>query len=194
MAKHIVKKKRDNPAHTVISATHKPRVQQRTIMFTTDMYFSVTIIEEAYSWTPSIHLVIEDEHFGCEKMCIYGFPEGQGEHLISKVFTMGSKMHIINPYLRLGASDLKPGIRVDDFSSIIMQSESERAINMCQWCGEPNAVNVNKHLIVRNNVKPWTGDHLSINLYVKINEYDVSIIFYHNHFDWCRYILIITVV
>ena len=49
---------------------------------------SVTIIEEAYSWTPSIHLVIEDENFDCERMLIYGFPEEQGEYLISKMYTI----------------------------------------------------------------------------------------------------------
>ncbi len=32
--------------------------------------FSVTIIEEAYSWSPSIHLVVEDENLDCERMRI----------------------------------------------------------------------------------------------------------------------------
>jgi len=103
---------------------------------------SVTIIEQAYSWTPSIHLVIEDQHFDCKKMCVYGFPEDQGEHLISQVFAIGSKMHIINPYLRLGKIDLKPLIRIDDFSSIVMENESEHIINMCRCCGEANAPHV----------------------------------------------------
>ncbi|CAF1310485.1 unnamed protein product [Rotaria magnacalcarata] len=103
---------------------------------------SVTIIEEAYTWIPSIHIVIEDEHHQCEQMFIFNFPDGQGEHLTSKVYTNGAKMHIINPYHRLGANDAKPLIRVDDFSSIIMQNESDRVINMCRCCGEPNAVHV----------------------------------------------------
>jgi hypothetical protein len=103
---------------------------------------SVTIIEQAYSWIPSIHLVIEDQHFDCKKICVYGFPEDQGEHLISQVLTIGSKMHIINPYLRLGKIDLKPLIRIDDFSSIVMQNESEHIINMCRCCGEANARHV----------------------------------------------------
>jgi hypothetical protein len=108
----------------------------------TGYVLSVTIMEEAYSWTPSIHLVIEDENLDCEQMCIYGFPEGQGEYLTSKVYTIGSKMNIINPYLRIGANDMNPLIRIDDFSSIIMQNESERVINMCRCCGEPNAPHV----------------------------------------------------
>ena len=100
---------------------------------------SVTIIEQAYSWTPSIHLVIEDEHLDCERTCVYNFPKGQGEYLTAKVFTTGSKMHLINPYLRISATDRKSSLRIDDFSSIIMQSESERVVNMCRCCGEANA-------------------------------------------------------
>jgi hypothetical protein len=54
-------------------------------------------------------------------------------------YTIGSKMHIINPYLRIGANDRKPSVRVDDISSIVMQSESERILNMCRYCCEANA-------------------------------------------------------
>jgi TPR repeat protein/uncharacterized coiled-coil DUF342 family protein len=152
---------KNNPTVNLRPSTHAPRVKQqiaksliglkpislREMDPTKDHVYdghvlSVTIIEEAYSWTPSIHLVIEDEHLDCDRMFIYGFPEGQGEYLISKVFTIGSKMNIINPYLRLGANDMKSLIRIDDFSSIIMQSESERVLNMCQCCGEPNAPHV----------------------------------------------------
>ncbi|CAF3804048.1 unnamed protein product [Rotaria sordida] len=150
-----------NPGYTVISTTLKPRVKQQTaksliglkpitlreIDPTKDQVYngyvlSVTIIEEAYSWIPSIHLVIEDENFDCERMLIYKFPEEQGEYLISKLYTIGSKMHIINPYLRIGAGDMKPTVRVDDFSSIVMQSESERILNMCRYCCEANASKV----------------------------------------------------
>ena len=74
------------------------------------------------------------ENFDCERMLIYGFPEEQGQYLISKIYTIGSKMHIINPYLRIGAVDMKPTVRVDDFSSIVMQSESQRILNMCRYC------------------------------------------------------------
>ncbi|CAF4121941.1 unnamed protein product [Rotaria sordida] len=152
---------KNNPSYTVISTTLKPRVKQQTaksliglkpitlreIDPTKDQVYngyvlSVTIIEEAYSWIPSIHLVIEDENFDCERMLIYNFPEEQGEYLISKLYTIGSKMHIINPYLRIGAGDMKPTVRVDDFSSIVMQSESEWILNMCRYCCEANASKV----------------------------------------------------
>jgi hypothetical protein len=36
---------------------------------------SATIIEEAYSWSPSIHLVVEDENLDYERMRIYDFSE-----------------------------------------------------------------------------------------------------------------------
>jgi hypothetical protein len=75
-------------------------------------------------------------------MLIYGFPEEQGEYLISKLYTVGSKMHIINPYLRIGANDMKTTVRVDDISSIVIQSESERILNMCRYCCEANASKV----------------------------------------------------
>jgi tetratricopeptide (TPR) repeat protein len=150
-----------NLGHRVISSSIKPRVKQQTAKSliglkpitlkemnpTKDQVYngyvlSVTIIEEAYSWTPSIHLVIEDENFDCERMLIYGFPKEGGEYLISKMYTIGSKMHVINPYLRIGATDRKPTVRVDDFSSIVMQSESEWILNMCRYCCEANTSKV----------------------------------------------------
>ncbi|CAF1564193.1 unnamed protein product [Adineta ricciae] len=103
---------------------------------------SVTIIEEAMSWSPSIHLVVEDERHDCEQMCIYNFPNNQGRYLTSTTYTIGTKMSIVNPYLRLGAYDLKPLIRIDDPLSIVMHNESERVMNMCRCCNEPNAPHV----------------------------------------------------
>jgi TPR repeat protein len=144
-----------------ITMTQKPRVKQQTakslvglksislkeINPTKDHVYngyvlSVTIIDEALTWKPSIHLIIEDENLNCEHMVVYGFSETEGKHLIKEVFTIGTKMNIINPYLRLGANDGKPFIRVDDFSSIIMQSEAERVVNMCRCCGDSNASHV----------------------------------------------------
>ncbi|CAF1212103.1 unnamed protein product [Rotaria magnacalcarata] len=144
--------------YTVHSYTLKPRVKQQTAKSLIGLnpitlreidprkdqvyngyVLSVTIIEKPYSWIPSIHLVIEDENFDCERMLVYGFPKKQGEYLISELYTIGSKMHIINPYLRIGANDMKPTIRVDEFSSIVMQNESERILNMCRYCCEANA-------------------------------------------------------
>ncbi|CAF4261372.1 unnamed protein product, partial [Adineta steineri] len=144
-----------------IGITQKPRVKQptsksliglksislREINPTKDHVYngyvlSVTIIDEALSWRPSIHLVIEDENYDCDHMVVYDFQDTQGKHLINEVFTIGTKMSIINPYLRIGANDGKPFIRVDDFSSIIFQHESERVVNMCRCCGQSNASHV----------------------------------------------------
>ena len=152
---------KNNPIRAVFPYTREPRVKQQTaksliglkpttlreINPTKDHVYDgyvlpVTIIEEAYSWVPSIHLMIEDEHLDCERLYIYNFPKGQGEYFTSKVFTIGSKMHISNPYLRIGANDMRASIRIDDFSSIIMRSESEWVINMCRCCGEANAPHV----------------------------------------------------
>lgn len=83
--------------------------------------------------------IIKDDHLDCERMCIYNFPEVHGEYLTSQIYTIGTKLSIMNPYLRLGANDMKSMIRVDDPLSIIMRNESERVINMCRCCGKPKA-------------------------------------------------------
>ncbi|CAF1028525.1 unnamed protein product [Adineta steineri] len=151
----------NDPYYSLETGTHKPGVKQQTAksfiglkaislkeMDPTKEHvyegyvLSAKIIEVAYTWSPSIHLVIEDEHLDCERMFIYDFPQEQGHYLTSKVYTIGSKLNIINPYLRIGICDMKPLIRVDDFSSIIMQSESERVLNMCRCCGISDALNV----------------------------------------------------
>lgn len=148
--------KEQNLKTLIVSTTLEPRMKQQTSKSLLNLksitlkemnrkkdlvykgyVLSVTIIEQTCSWNPSIHLVIEDENFDCERMLIYGFPAEQGDYLINKTYTIGNKMHVINPYLRIGA-DNKPTIRVDELSSIVMQSDSERIVNMCRYCCEPN--------------------------------------------------------
>ncbi|UJR16848.1 hypothetical protein I4U23_003747 [Adineta vaga] len=145
----------------VVHTTQKARVSQHTIKSLIGLkpitiremspikdhvyegyVLSVTIIGQAYAWEPSIHLVIEDEHLDCIKICIYGFPDDHGKHLISQTFRIGGKMSIINPYLRIPPRDGIPIIRIDEFSSIVMQNESEYIVNMCRCCGEGNASQV----------------------------------------------------
>ncbi|CAF0845899.1 unnamed protein product [Adineta steineri] len=123
-----------NPFYKTISTTVKPRVKQQSDKLLiglkpitlremnsrkdhvyTGRVLSVTIIEETLSWIPSIHLVIEDANFDCERMLIYGILEEEG------------------------ANDMKPSIRVDDISSIVMQSKSEWILNMCRYCCEAGA-------------------------------------------------------
>jgi tetratricopeptide (TPR) repeat protein len=98
-----------NSKDTLIRATLPPRVKQQAAKSlvglksislkemnpTKDHVYngyvlSLTIIEETYSWSPSIHLVVEDENLDCEQMCIYGFPQAQGEYLIKEVFKIGT--------------------------------------------------------------------------------------------------------
>ena len=108
----------------------------------TGYVLSVTIIEDIHLWTPSIHLVVEDENLDCERVHIYGFSKNEGSYLTNEVYTIGSKMHIMNPYIRIGSQDQKAYIRVDDLTSISMEDETERIKNMCQCCGQPNAPHV----------------------------------------------------
>ncbi|CAF0829268.1 unnamed protein product [Rotaria sordida] len=154
-------KAKSNENTFIIPKTHQPSVKQPTVKSLIGLkpitlremnpaknhvyngyVLSVTIIEKAYSSIPSIQIIIEDENLDCQRMYIYGFPEEQSEYLINKVYTNGRKMLIINPYLRIGAKDRKPSIRVDDFSSITMLNESERIINMCRCCGKANSSHV----------------------------------------------------
>jgi hypothetical protein len=101
---------------------------------------SVTIIEQTLSFEPSILLLVEDDNLDIERLFIYGFNEADGQHLIKDVFIIGNKMEILNPSIKIGTTDLKPGVRVDDFRSIIMQDDTEKVIKMCRCCGQANAM------------------------------------------------------
>ena len=94
---------------------------------------SLTVIDAAYSTSPSIHLVVEDDHGHVERLFLYNYPPHEAEHLIRKRFVVGCKMAVINPYLRL-AQDGKPGIRVDDYKSIICHPVSEAGKAVCWFC------------------------------------------------------------
>ena len=91
---------------------------------------TVKIIEDALHWKPSIHLIVEDESFDCERLYIYNCSDDQGEYLIKQVYTLGRQMH-----------DAKPTIRIDDLTSIVMEDQSEetRPKHVCQCCGKLNA-------------------------------------------------------
>ena len=101
---------------------------------------SLTIIEETLVFEPSILLLVEDDNLDIQRLFIYGFHPNDGLHLIKEVFRIGKKMDVLNPSIKIGTTDLKPGIRVDDFQSIIMQDDTEQAMQMCRCCGEGNAM------------------------------------------------------
>ncbi|CAF3614932.1 unnamed protein product [Rotaria sp. Silwood1] len=102
---------------------------------------SVIVFEQSPVAEPSIWLVIEDENGDLERLFIYSIPPSEGLHLIKDTYIYGTKMSILNPYMRMTA-DGKPGIRVDDFSSIILHGETHNVKNMCRCCGEANAPRV----------------------------------------------------
>lgn len=101
---------------------------------------SLTIIEETLVFQPSILLLVEDDNFDIQRLFIYGFHPNDGPHLIKDVFRIGKKMEVLNPSIKIGTTDLKPGIRVDDFRSVIMQDDAEQVMQMCRCCGEANAM------------------------------------------------------
>ena len=102
---------------------------------------SLTVIDAALCTSPSIHLVVEDDHGNAERLFLYNFPRHEAEQLISERFVVGCKMAVINPYLRL-AMDGKPGVRVDDYKSIVSHplSDAERAV--CWFCLTTRATKV----------------------------------------------------
>ena len=93
----------------------------------------LTVIDVAYKTSPSIQLVVEDDHGNAERLFIYNYPPQEAEHLMRDLFVVGCKMEAINPYMRL-ARDGKPGIRVDDYKSIVCHPVSEAEKAVCWYC------------------------------------------------------------
>lgn len=83
----------------------------------------------------SIFYIIEDEEKFAERMSICISSE-ECKNQILDCFQIGTKIMIVNPYVRM-AVDEKPMIRIDDFKSIILMNETKE--KMCRYCGEENS-------------------------------------------------------
>ena len=94
---------------------------------------SLTVIDMAYITTPSIQLVVEDNHGNTERLFIYNYPPHEAEYLMRDRFVVGCQLAVINPYLRL-AMDGKPGVRLDDYKSIVSHPLSEAEKAVCWYC------------------------------------------------------------
>ncbi|KAF9900955.1 hypothetical protein EC991_006703 [Linnemannia zychae] len=86
----------------------------------------LTLITVPYNNSMSISFVAEDSNSNVQRVSLYNFDR---EH----VLTIGTKMSIINPYIRT-AMDGKPLIRVDDPNSIIVSLH--QIVDMCHYCGK----------------------------------------------------------
>ncbi|CAF1066395.1 unnamed protein product [Rotaria sordida] len=99
------------------------------------------IFEQSPVVEPSIWLLFEDDNGDLERLFIYNIPASEGWQLIKDTYTYGTKISILNPYMRM-AADNKPAIRVDDASSIILHGNAHSVKDMCRCCSEANASRV----------------------------------------------------
>lgn len=95
----------------------------------------VTVIDIPLRTGMSIMLVVEDKNNHVQRVALYNFNENIAS---AEELGVGSKLSIINPYIRM-AQDGKPLIRVDDPSSVILCGKN---VNMCAHCGNLSASSV----------------------------------------------------
>jgi len=89
----------------------------------------VTSIDRAHRNGMAIMLVVEDKNKNVQRAALYNLDESDPD---VKDLGIGSKLLIINPYIRM-AVDGKPLIRVDDPSSVVF---GEKCEDMCAYCGQ----------------------------------------------------------
>ncbi|KAG4071231.1 hypothetical protein HA402_008966 [Bradysia odoriphaga] len=96
----------------------------------------VLIIDDAIVGQPSVNVIGRDDHGTIHRIFIYNIP--QDEETQDKV-GYGCTITIVNPYHKIGATDGRPMIRVDDPSTVIyhtMLTNKKR----CRYCGDPQGV------------------------------------------------------
>ena len=82
----------------------------------------------------SIRLNAQDEHGIVERVAIYNLNENKDTVL--KMYPVGIKFSIINPYIRM-AADFKPIIRIDDPRTMILSEEKKNL--PCRLCLKENS-------------------------------------------------------
>jgi len=87
----------------------------------------LTIISTLFDDRMSVNFVAEDSNGNVQRVVLYNF---------DKPLKLGSKISIINPYLRI-AKDTKPVVRVDDPNSVIVSPNEIK--DACHCCGMANA-------------------------------------------------------
>lgn len=82
----------------------------------------------------SIRLNAQDEHGIVERVAIYNLNENKDK--VFKMYPVGIKFSIINPYIRM-AADFKPIIRIDDPRTLILTEEKQNL--PCRSCLKENS-------------------------------------------------------
>ncbi|KAF8977978.1 Stress-induced-phosphoprotein 1 [Entomortierella lignicola] len=86
----------------------------------------LTLITAPFNNNMSISFVAQDSNLNVQRVSLYNFDK---EHILA----IGTKITIINPYLRT-AMDGKPLIRVDDPNSVMVSPQ--QIVDMCHYCGK----------------------------------------------------------
>jgi tetratricopeptide (TPR) repeat protein len=153
----IAEKRKFLPTQKFVTSTNKPRVYQQSPVSLIGLkaislremnptkdhvhegyVLSSLIFEQSPVVEPSIWLLFEDDNGDLERLFIYNTPASEGWQLVKHTYIHGTKISILNPYMRM-ATDNKPAIRVDDVSSIILHGDAHNVKNMCRCCSEANA-------------------------------------------------------
>ncbi|XP_037044994.1 uncharacterized protein LOC119080668 [Bradysia coprophila] len=80
----------------------------------------------------SVKLILADEHYDYQRCFVYNATDMWSADQITEKLGFGSSFSILNPYMRMGALDMKPGIRIDDPRSIINYSTAQS--KKCRFC------------------------------------------------------------
>ncbi|CAF1228928.1 unnamed protein product [Adineta steineri] len=153
----IAEKRRLPPNMNFVTSTTKARLHQKSPMSLIGLkgitlrdmnpmkdhiyqgcVLSGMIFEQSPVVEPSIWLLFEDDNGDLERLFLYNIPAAEGWQLIKDTYVYGTKISILNPYMRM-AADGKPAIRVDDASSIILHGDTHNVKDMCRCCTEANA-------------------------------------------------------
>ncbi|CAF1290431.1 unnamed protein product [Adineta steineri] len=156
----IAEKRRLPPNMNLVTSTTKARLHQNSPMSLIGLkgitlrdmnpmkdhiyqgcVLSGVIFEQSPVVEPSIWLLFEDDNGDLERLFLYNIPASEGWQLIKDTYIYGTKISILNPYMRM-AADEKPAIRVDDASSIILHGDTHNVKDMCRYCTEANAARV----------------------------------------------------
>ncbi|CAF1449022.1 unnamed protein product [Adineta steineri] len=156
----IAEKRRLPPNMNFVTSTIKARLHQKSPMSLIGLkgitlrdmnpmkdhiyqgcVLSGVIFEQSPVVEPSIWLLFEDDNGDLERLFLYNIPASEGWQLIKDTYVYGTKISILNPYMRM-AADGKPAIRVDDASSIILHGGTHNVKDMCRYCTKANAARV----------------------------------------------------
>ena len=124
---------------SVNSISNLKEINLKEIDFTKDHVLEghklkITIFDIPFKSSYSIFFLVEDENKFMERMAVYNL--GDDFESIKKLYPVGSRFFIMNPYIRM-AADSKPMIRIDDPKSII--SLESVVHKMCRYCGKQDS-------------------------------------------------------